>query len=137
MEAKHLRIGNKVLYRGEIKTISAINYTHVCFEEDEDRYFNLIGVEPVPITEDWLRKFDFYNGSKEAAEYGIENTNACEPYSKGSVYVYNPSYTGEEEFYFDWFGDGKTTIIKSVHQLQNLYWSLVGEELTIKSTISL
>ena len=67
---------------------------------------------PIPLTEEWLLKFGF----KKISEIG--------DYSNGNMTVIlaisNKIYTL------------KRKRINHVHQLQNLYFALTGEELTLK-----
>jgi len=73
--------------------------------------------EPIPLTEEWLIRFGIaYDGqvSDNTYWYNRRNKCLCEDYSEG---------------------DGGTHIIAEclyVHQLQNLYFYLTGQELTIK-----
>lgn len=64
---------------------------------------------PIPLTVEWLTKLGFRCINKYA-------------YAKRSFFVHNRVKTG--------FNMGKKHPIKYVHQLQNLYFYLAGEELT-------
>jgi hypothetical protein len=89
-----------------------------------------IDVTPIPLTEEWLLKFGF---EKVSADYVSYNLKAAEDvyivyaddYSCG---LFNSKESEEEELGVipNW------ETIKHVHQLQNLYFALTGEELTIK-----
>ena len=66
---------------------------------------------PIPLTEEWLLRFGFKKGVKYW------------------------SYNGFDVDFKEWFGFNKMVAkspLKHVHQLQNLYFSITGEELTIK-----
>lgn len=82
-----------------------------------------IDFKPIPITEDWLLNFGFkknYDWAKQlSAEY---------KYGGHGVTFYNGVYSF-------WCGDKFSIQIIHVHQLQNIYFALTGEELTIKSQI--
>lgn len=116
MKSTELRIGNylqgsnpiivtKILHDGWVKI------------EDSNSSFQVEGefpcFKPIPLTEEWLVKFGFersglYNLRNDVYiydEYGLTNT--------GFEYRYNYS----------------SITIKYVHQLQNLYFALTGEEL--------
>ncbi len=73
--------------------------------------------KPIPLTEEWLKRFGFDENLKEFVKSGIsireENNN--------SVFWVWGFYLG--------FSHGG---IKHVHQLQNLYFALTGEELELK-----
>jgi len=70
---------------------------------------------PIPITEEWLEKFAFKKVTSSA--FG-KSTGV------GNILIeHTPSY--------HWVGWSQYPI-RYVHQLQNLYYALTGEELTIK-----
>lgn len=109
MKASDLRIGNMVkLMDGSVLTVSAIDIMQ--FTEH---------FKPIPLTEEWLVKFGFEGGDihywHPDSDYSIEKLG-------GAWEVYhsqNPSYYG--------------TTVNYVHQLQNLYFALTGEELICNS----
>jgi hypothetical protein len=68
--------------------------------------------KPIPLTEEWLLKFGF----DDLGTYG---------YGRGNFHI----CLHENEFYFPI--NNRKVFIKHVHQLQNLYFALTGEELTI------
>jgi len=74
---------------------------------------------PIPLTEEWLLKFGF-------EQPYIELTT--KEFVKGDLIIYLYKPVNREWYYGSW-REGK---IKYVHQLQNLYFALTGEELTIK-----
>ena len=108
MEAKELRIGNWVNIQGVELTVGMIN---IDIAE---------GCEPIPLTEEWLVKLGFisdslggFNSPRSMNIYFLDkHINICyAKYAESGV---------------------KLEHIKYVHQLQNLYFALTGEELTIK-----
>lgn len=122
MESNELRIGcsfkleNSVL-GGGIATIKNRYDLDVAFDLLES---NLI--KPIPLTEEWLLKF------------GFEKLCSTEKGFKQNVYsMRNPSlqiYELSKGYGVSfWIGNE----LKHVHQLQNLYFALTGEELTFKS----
>ena len=124
MKAKQFRIGNYYNHNGEVKEIT-VNMLSNLFESEDRAWF-----EPIPLTEEWLLKFGF--------EYKKNN------------YTHNYRRVDLEGLYLDywvvirhdpasWYklahDIGKIIAadkIWYVHQLQNLYFALTGEELTIK-----
>jgi hypothetical protein len=81
-------------------------------------------LEPIPLTEEWLLKFGFeknilYDGRWHHG--GFTNPNAP------LFYYSDMSLSGSLLF-----SGGKQIKIETVNQLQNLYFYLCGEELTIK-----
>ena len=127
LEVKELRIGNYYDNNGKIKQV-----TPATIWEHER-----IWCEPIPLTEEWLLKLGFEKGNyKELDEkHFVEKSNTIKVIISGvgfwDVYTdYNP--------YQITFSSGLNIItdnkgINHVHQLQNLYYALTGEELTIKN----
>jgi len=104
MEAKELRIGNWVKLDSGTETIirgGGINAIEM----------QQLRVEPIPLTEEWLLKFGFY---------------------KSNVTARIDLYPEDDGVYFYFNIDpAKRVKIEYVHQLQNLFFALTGEELTI------
>ena len=121
METKDLRIGNYVSYLGEPQKVLGIGEKYIyirpysyllCVDINE--------VEPIPITEEWLKKLGFVI---------IETNKGIECFYFGNRYsVFQPA--GKLAWLF--VDDEKGLCeVKHVHQLQNLYFSLTGEELKL------
>lgn len=121
MKNRELMRLNKVLHKGEIKTVDCISPGYVSFIEDvpEDADFgpwvDLDEVEFVTLTEDWLLKFGFKNGSKEVSN--------CDLWDRHWVGDFEIEKQGGE------FNYGSENVIKHVHQIQNLYFVLTGGQL--------
>jgi hypothetical protein len=120
MEAKELRIGNftyKMLQSGNGRIIESNITSTDLLRIEEERIFYY---EPIPITEEWLLKFGF-----ERQENNWKTLNL------------HFATIGWERLALTVLSFDKDSIylphIKYVHQLQNLYFSLTGEELIIKS----
>jgi hypothetical protein len=107
MKASELRIGNYVYDTlGKVNRIDLEAITYIVKEPRNQ-------VKPIPLTEEWLLKL----GAKKDK---IDNTY----------------YLSELEIMLPNFFRYKTSMISRidyVHQLQNLYFALIGEELTLKS----
>ncbi len=120
MEVNELRIGNYLFIDVGLPSME----THAVKAEDITSISNnvmKILVKPIPLTEEWLLKFGFEY--KDRGGY------------KG---WYSPFVLNESIRIFEiengWFKySSARSVIKYVHQLQNLYFALTGEELTIKS----
>ena len=79
---------------------------------------------PIPLTEEWLKKFGFKPYKPGGNGFRL-----------GKMVIYVLPLCNEVEYDSIDF-EARTNImtnIKYVHQLQNLYFALTGEELTIKS----
>lgn len=119
MKANELRIGNyinidlPISNEGKLTRIGAINSKKVNGVE-------ITKYKPIPLTEEWLIKFgfifgiklhDFVKGKHQFVEFNVLNGY----FSESGVFYYSMK-----------------TQIKYVHQLQNLYFALTGEELTLQ-----
>jgi hypothetical protein len=118
MKASELRIGNFVKSIDIEYVVSQIDVHGNIKGVEGDTSFNLDKTtEPIPLTSEWLLKFGFkeYKGYYIEKEYGIIS------------FYFNHLDELTCEVY-DWTFRN----IKYVHQLQNLYFGLTGEELIIK-----
>ena len=128
MRANELRIWNYVRFYATESIITAINNN-----DEENSYvdvasYNDIPIEdlnPIPLTEEWLVKFGFIK-IKYLNEYFVQEIG----YKFNDMILRYGSFDGHR-FYFD-FANEKVINVKHVNQLQNLYFALTGEELTIK-----
>lgn len=128
IKVNELRIGNLVFLFTkqeifEITDISTHNNTlssdAYCRELDE--------FEPIHITEEWLSKAGF-----KAINYLNEYFVQEKGYKHLDMIVRYGVFDGHR-FIFD-FANEKCVNLKYVHQLQNLYFALCGEELVFSST---
>lgn len=129
IKPNELRIGNLVLKTLDWDIPFNIEWNDKVIKWNES-YWYLIGkgtiflddFEPISLTEEWLLKFGFKNES--------ENRQYC--LGKKDLLI-----NLDNGFYFsEWNGNWiihKGIEIKYVHQLQNLYFSLMGEELEVRS----
>jgi hypothetical protein len=124
MEVKDLRIGNYIQYKkGHLSKVDCIDimdeFGTVTVSGLDSKYidgsYSLEHFEPIPLTEEWLIKFGYDDLSDRN-----ENVIA---YAKDSVHT--------KGFWFRPI-DGYTRKLEYVHQLQNLYHALTGNELEIK-----
>ena len=125
MEAKELRIGNYIhplLDKKEVAEICYIGENDFGYERLSDKeYFQGNSIKPIPLTEEWLVKFGF-ELEDEKIYYHLD--------SYEDIYITKTSYSFSiyNATHFTNIKQG----IKHVHQLQNLYFALTNEELTIK-----
>lgn len=108
MKANELRIGNYVLDNlGGILKIKGVN-------EDSD----LSHVRGITITEEWLFNFGFEKVKEDIFSLLKDNKKVC-TISKGNFGRFEYTQLTVHGIYIEY-----------VHQLQNLYFALTGEELT-------
>jgi hypothetical protein len=132
MKTHELRIGNyiQVPFGDEepwVRSVDTINYDSIMTENGrfcfEDQY------DFVPLTEEWLMKFGFVKDDN--FNYWINlQTHYLEIFFSGNDYY--PVFCEIPEFSHQSEQRVGLKSIKYVHQLQNIYFSLTGQELTIK-----
>lgn len=151
IDPKELRIGNILQSRdkdgdgsiiivkefdlvGVNQFVSQAGYEHEYLYEKTD-YYDWYWVEPIPLTPDWLTKLGFEqeksNDTEERDIWSIQVANNTSLY-------YDPELPGKEWYLsLEWNNNHWQNEFwatpKSVHQVQNLYYALTSEELTIKS----
>ena len=115
MKASELRIGNWVEFiqpkKGMYTTVQAIT-----FEINVEKSF-----KPIPLTEEWLLKFGFEERGESfhLKDFSIELIGED---GRWCTYIFDEYHAVECSL----------SLIKYVHSLQNLYFALTGEELTLK-----
>ena len=121
MEASEIRLGNSIqLYRkptDRFKTNHKVKQIGDGLIMLEDGFLVNIetGIEPIPLTEDWLVKFGFDKKDENTLSIG----NFVIKYNRFS-----------SKFYF--VINGEFICVDTVHHLQNLYHAFYDKELTIK-----
>ena len=128
MKPQDLRINNWGLFEGIRFQVIGIYPNGLDIENGvEQRHIELDQFEPIALTQEWLVKFGFI--PKASIEY--DGLTAYEIPSWGRI-VIKEGILKTDEYYFL---DGLTQEIRYVHQLQNLYYCLTGEDLTIKDEL--
>lgn len=128
-----LRIGNLVAFKGfhvgdlkyeagiyRISSIGSDNTIRLYNQEPKKHFgcFKNTFIDPIPLTEEWLLKLGFDNQlTLKSGPFSIEKTNR-----------HGVRLTFTNEFCKNAFKPE----INFVHQLQNLCFSLTGEELILK-----
>ena len=118
MNATELRIGNLLWdieddYLVKVEMIDGYEKSINGFNET---YFEI--VKPIPLTEEWLLKFGF----EKSLDYWMK---------VNSGFFFGIKTDGYALTLFD--DTMPINCVKHVHQLQNLYFALTGEELTINN----
>lgn len=142
MKTTELRIGNLVtldekqrteLWENEISAISDFFKIDTIYSDgevvlkldNENVDFDETDIIPIPLTEGWLRKFN----AESYFTSDPQETQSSKAFKFGDIKIHMCN-EDVEEFMFESFEFVK---IKTVHQLQNLYFALTGEELTYEN----
>jgi hypothetical protein len=145
MKANLLRIGNLLSvgnYDVKVVEIHHLGVRVWDLEETQDAWERFSDrIKPIPLTEEWLLKFGFVekNIGNKLSESWYELkylSNEHEPMITSWVSILINIETWSCvicDEYPEEIGANTKTKIEYVHQLQNLYFALVGEELTFKS----
>jgi hypothetical protein len=133
MKAEEVRIGNYVyrahygIYDEEVGVVNGFDLWHGAQKDGSVNHLvEWNAISPIPLTGKWLKKFGFTKTGKgvwykdwKSWHYQIEK-HPCTPVG----YVFFIDVEGEAA--------PPSVEIGSVHELQNLYYALTGEELTIE-----
>lgn len=121
----HLKIDEKeTICKVTTLDISDLSDYPIYVESDEGiEHFDEF--EGIPLTEEWLLKFGFEKTHLFDTVLYISNTNFHISFNN-SIYQLNYKENPKSQ----WLPVCKD--LKYIHQLQNLYFTLTGEELTIK-----
>lgn len=112
IHANELRIGNLVTYKGKVVDVGIHTFHDLMLGLSDAWEY-----APIPLSEEWLLKFGFElyddNGELKA----------------GDRFYTHPSFPGclTTTFIYNWTDHR----VQYVHQLQNIYFCLVGKELTL------
>ena len=135
MNANELRIGNLIQKNDEICEVSSIHSdsTIRIFNDDKTDTFGCFALRifnPIPLTEELLLNF------------GFEKDDVFD-----KIFTYLPLHDlcmdklsfRKSEGFICYYGIKYRTLLKHiqyVHQLQNLYFALTGEELVVSDAVS-
>ena len=134
MKASELRIGNKIKFMddGTIFTVVSIDLKGAGLENiSEFAWIEFESLEPIPLTEEWLLKFGFKQNLDKWFEinYFTDCTLSAE---KMGILI---NLCSNRCAILDTDTDQQSAMtakrIYYLHQLQNLFFSLTGEELTL------
>lgn len=118
MKANELRIGNYILHEPTIDDWEEIIVTLPSLLQVDISPESYCGI---PLTEEWLLKFGFDESQNDKYKYYIE-----------PISLFRGLGDDNNKFYYHRSGHSKCLEVKHVHQLQNLYFALTGEELELK-----
>jgi hypothetical protein len=131
MKLVELRLNNYVMCRGALSKVSSINEDSIGYKKrngiGEDK-IPLHLVSQIPLTEEWLLKLGFIRHHYD--------------YANDVIYIKNIADNEIDNAEFEWgvypneLGSGiqikNRKSLKYIHQIQNLYFALTGEELSLQ-----
>ena len=120
IEVRELRYGNLITYKGDVIPVTMIG-RHGIQSKTEDWLINAKfatpDLEPIQLTDEWFLRMGF---EKEGVQWwDKDGGTSFEDCGKGVFRTYTNGC--------------HVVLICFVHQLQNLYFALTGNELTIKA----
>lgn len=123
LKENELRIGNLFLADGKVEEVENICNGYINPFTYEGIEWNMSKQEPLALTEEWLLKFGFKKGERQSSGYYGYLNGVIELDNDFNLGLYDGRMDDHEtkSFY---------PPIEYVHQLQNLYFALTGEELT-------
>jgi hypothetical protein len=133
MKASELRIGNLVDLGNRIAKVIEIAHLGcvvVDLEETQDTIEDYERIKGIPLTEEWLYKFGFKNIDKGDNDYITYTDSNHDYYLQIDVRRKDGKYLILDNSFDDLRAFSMVDIMY-VHQLQNLYFALTGEELIL------
>ena len=125
MKANELRIGNKILmeFENSIEVVNSRTIGFIAVSNRTEKPHPFVGI---PLSEEILLKCGFTIGMLECVFHA----------PKEYWHVYISAKEGDSDEKFTFRGLGASIVdIKYLHQLQNLYFALTGEELKVSQLI--
>jgi hypothetical protein len=120
IKANELRIGNLIMAISPFRTISGkneiITVTGLFIRQCEIAGGEITNYDPIALTAEWLEKFGFTIGDHRYVKGEYSLLSAHDGFMFGRIN------------HLPIIKDG----LRYVHQLQNIYFAVTGEELTIK-----
>jgi hypothetical protein len=142
MQANELRTGNYVLdvVSNEHKIIYGISHlegfdlAYVHYKNEFHKPATFL-IQPIPFTEDWLKKFGFKKekiSSYDKADYNWVYIFTYDKHHYDGISIAKIKENGE---FYIFVGEGNPipNDIKYVHELQNLNYALTGKELILNN----
>jgi len=130
MKANELRIGNWVYDLDPVKTPRQVitinslsNVDYIGFNQEEANQ-SMAFVLPIALTEEWLERFGFVEARGVYELGGVMSFRLIQDPHEENEYTLS---------YFKAHYLGYSVYVNYVHTLQNLYFALTGEELTLKN----
>lgn len=124
MEKTQLRIDNIVAFEATAHIVNELHgdkVLHTWLKGPDRHWDGYDAIEGFPLTEEWLKKFGFLEN--DADEFSDKTSSLIILRDKGEFFKYDicadPHY------------NSIGILVQHIHQLQNLYFALTGEELKL------
>ena len=134
IKINEIRIGNYVIYNNnEIGIITGVqdfltNKGKVAINNRLDIFYNIENINEIALTDEWMFKFNFVlikNYKKKQIGVSIKSWFHYERMVQIDIQKYN-----NDQFFSYCFNTKSSTVfLKSVHEMQNLFYSLTYQEL--------
>jgi hypothetical protein len=121
MNANELRLGNYLSFTGTPHQIGLEFFQWIKNFKEDFKNDNDTGIEPIAITKEWL-----INAGFKESGYFFSLSGFYHQTIAISITLEKTLFGDNEEY--------EIKHLKYVHQLQNLYFSITGEELIFSST---
>lgn len=132
IQANELRIENIVIYKGKIRKIFSLSKDWLRIEDERHSAISYQNLIPVKLSEEILLNCGFEKVVEELDGYtNVVYELVIDTFTK-IIIQSDFSFGLESKNNSDESLSFTNDILKSVHRLQNLYFALKGEELTIK-----
>lgn len=131
IKATELRIGNYIKHDPHNPVIEIAQLFSDSFQKKGGGSYTYEYSDGIPLTEEWLTKFGFFEHKSGDEVIHYKSTLYAAP-----TIEFVRTVDGIIVTNFCTINDySQSPNLKYVHQLQNLYFALTGEELTIKETL--
>lgn len=133
IDAKELRIGNKVLKNGVfVCDVLSLRRNEIEISFEKEIYaLEYKNVQPIALTEEILLKCGFVDGSQGYRATGHNFAFSKDVNSQCKIDLYQGDHYHEASQTYGWHIGYYPNMIYYLHQLQNLYFALTGEELNV------
>lgn len=124
MEATELRLNNLLIYGNDIVPVMGMENSNnnLIVKIDSDTAIDHRNLKPIALTAEWLRRLGFKEAYRSSSRIRFELSNYCR-----YDFDLDSNKILQGFLYF-----GNYIKCNYLHQLQNIYFTLTGEELKIE-----